>query len=151
MWKIWWSMCHDVSYWFDKRTKHKAGLAKFCTLCDTADKEILCHVSTWWLSLEQSITCILQLYCSLVRYFLCTSEPQARFKRLHKTFSDTMTEIYLLVFQSVILLFTKLNLLLQREAPAIYLLDSEIKAFLNSLFSRFVDPQEIVAVGSDVR
>ena len=112
--------------------------------------EILSHVSTRWLSLEQSITRILELYRSLVSYFLSTSEPQARFQRLHKAFSDPMTEIYLLFFQSVIPLFTKLNLLLQREAPAIYLLDSEIKAFLKSLFSRFVDPQEIVAVGSDV-
>ena len=140
----------DVSYWFDKSTKRKASLAEFCLLCDTTYKDILKHVSTRWLSLEQTITRILALYNSLVSYFKSNDESKPRFKRLQKAFSNPMTEIYLLFLQSVIPLFTKLNLLLQRQEPVIYLLDSSMKAFLKSLFSRFVDPQEIVAVGPDI-
>ena len=36
----------DVSYWFDKRTKRKAGLEEFCVLCDTTYKEVVSRVNT---------------------------------------------------------------------------------------------------------
>ena len=70
----------DVAYWFDKSTKRKANLQKFCAFCDTTYKDIVSHVSTQWLSLERAINRILELYTSLVSYFKSTSEPQARFK-----------------------------------------------------------------------
>ena len=64
--------------------------------CDTTYKEVVAHVSTRWLSLEQAVTRILELYASLSSYFLSIHEQQARFKRLHKRFSDPITEVYLL-------------------------------------------------------
>lgn len=36
------------------------------------------------------------------RYFKSDCESQARFKRLHKVFSDPMTEVYLLFLQSIL-------------------------------------------------
>lgn len=64
----------DVSYWFDKSTKRKAGLEEFCVLCDTTYKEVVSHVSTHWLSLEKAITRILELYTSLASYFQSNDE-----------------------------------------------------------------------------
>ena len=43
----------DVSYWFDKSTKRKAGFGEFCVLCDTTYKEVVSHVSTRWLALKK--------------------------------------------------------------------------------------------------
>ena len=140
----------DVSYWFDKSTKRKAGLEKFCIFCDTTYKEVIAHVSTRWLCLEQAINRILQLYVSLASYFKSTSEYQARFGRLQKRFADPTTEIYLLFYQSVIPVLTRLNQLLQRGDPLIYLLYSQMRAFLKNLISRFVKPQYIVGAGDDI-
>ena len=138
----------DVSYWFDKSTKRKAGLEEFCIFCDTTYKEVIAHVSTRWLSLEQAINRILELYVSLASYFKSTSEYQARFGRLQKRFADPITEIYLLFYQSVIPVFTRLNQLLQHGDPLIYLLYSQMRAFLKNLISRFVKPQYIVGAGA---
>ena len=54
-----------------------------------------------------------------------------------------MTEIYLLFIQSVIPTFTKLNMLLQREDPMIFLMYSQIRALVKSLLCKFVCPQQI--------
>ena len=70
----------DVAYWFDRSTNQKAGLGEFCVFCDTAYKEVVSHVSTRWLSLEQAITRILQLYASLSSYFQSIHEQQAQLK-----------------------------------------------------------------------
>ena len=70
----------DVAYWFDRSTKQKAGLGELCVFCDTAYKEVVSHVSTRWLSLEQAITRILQLYASLSSYFQSIHEQQAQLK-----------------------------------------------------------------------
>jgi hypothetical protein len=125
----------DVAYWFDKSTKCKAGLEEFCVFCDTPYKEVVSHVSTRWLSLEQAVMCILQLYVSLTSYFLSNNEQQARFKRLHKRFADPITEVYLLFFQSVMPLFTNFNKMLQRGDPIIFLLYEAIRSFLKNLMS----------------
>ena len=36
----------DVTYWFDKSTKRKAGFEEFSTFCDTTYKDIVSHVTT---------------------------------------------------------------------------------------------------------
>ena len=128
----------NVTYWFDKSTKRKAGLEEFCVFCDTAYKDVVSHVSTRWLSLEQAIIRILQLFVSLFIYFKSNNEPQARFDRLQKKFSDPMTEIYLLFFQAAITFVYTIQQMLQRDDPVIYLLHSEMKAFMKNLISRFV-------------
>ena len=139
----------DISYWFQGSTKRKAGLEEFCIFCDTTYKEVVAHCSTRWLSLEKAITRILELYNSLASYFISNDESQARFKRLHDKFSKPMTEIYLLFFQSVIPTFTRFNQLLQREDPSIYLLHSQIRAFVKNIICRFIIPQEIVKAKGD--
>jgi len=48
-------------------------------------------------------------------------ESQARFQQLSKALEDPMVEIYLLFYQAVLPIFTRINLLLQREDPNIYL------------------------------
>ena len=54
-------------------------------------------------------------------------ENQARFKRLVQTFTDPMTEVYLLFFQSTVPTFTTFNLLLQRERSSIFMLYDEVR------------------------
>ena len=66
----------DISYWFDKSTKRKARLEEFCVFCNTAYKEVVSRISTRWLSLEQAITRILELFISLTSYFISISEPR---------------------------------------------------------------------------
>ena len=140
----------DISYWFDKSTKRKAGLEEFCIFCDTAYKEVISHVSTRWLSLEKAVNRILELYDSLSSYFKSNSESQARFRRLHDIFANPMSEIYLLFVQSIIPTFTRLNMLLQREDPMIFLIFSQIRAFVKNLMCKFVCPEHIINAGEDI-
>ena len=140
----------DVGYWFDKSTKRKAGLEEFCAFCNTSYKEVVLHSSTCWLSLEQAVSRILELYVSLVSYFRSTSESQARFARLEEKFSNPITEVYLLFYQSVFPLFTRFNKLLQRDDPVTYLLYSQMTTFFKRLMTRFIKPEVIVAAGEDI-
>lgn len=78
------------------------------------------------------------MYKSLQSYFRSESECQARFARLYNVFNDPMSEVYLLFYQSVLPVFTRLNLLLQREYPTIFLVADEIRSFLKKLLSQFV-------------
>ena len=53
-------------------------------------------------------------------------------------------------FQSVIPLFTRFNMLLQRDDPLIFLLYAEMRAFLKNVLSRFIQVQSIVDAGDDI-
>ena len=53
--------------------------------------------------------------------------------------------IYLLFYQAVLLLFSRLNLLLQREHPTIFLTADEIRAFLKKLLGKFLKIEAIRA------
>ena len=86
----------------------------------------------------------------MVSYFKSTSESQARFARLEEKFSNPITEVYLLFYQSVFPLFTRFNKLLQRDDPVIYLLYSQMATFLKRLMTRFVKPEVVVAAGEDM-
>ena len=110
----------DIFYWFDKSTKRKANLHDYCCFCDVEYKQVLKHVSTRWLSLERAVERILKVYNGLKSYFLSESESQARFKRLHSIFSNPLSEVYLLFYQSILPVFSKFNFL-QREDPCIHL------------------------------
>lgn len=76
----------DVVYWFDKSTKRKAGLEKFCVFCDTAYKVVIAHASTHWPSLEKAVTHILEAWL-----VISTCESQARFVNLKDKFSDNIS------------------------------------------------------------
>uniref|UniRef100_H3BH34 HAT C-terminal dimerisation domain-containing protein n=1 Tax=Latimeria chalumnae TaxID=7897 RepID=H3BH34_LATCH len=141
--------CIDVSYWFTKSTKRKAGL-EYCQFCDQDYKTAIDHVSTRWLSLEMATNRILQLYRSLKSHFLSETGSQARFKHLRKAFLSPITEVYLMFFQHVFPLFTNLNKLLQREEPLIYLVFQEMQKFLKKILGKFVTAEAIVQGGSDL-
>ena len=138
-------LCIDVFYWFDASTKRKGILKDFCTFCDSDYHEIVRYVSVRWLSLEKAVFTILQLLKSLTSYFKSEEQPQARFKRLQTAFQNPMTEVYLLFYESDFPIFTRINLLLQREDPCIHLIASTIRDFLLKLFSKFISIQAIKA------
>lgn len=128
----------DVFYWFDKSTKRKSSLEEYCCFCDVGYKQVLKHVSTRWLSLETAIERILKLYPGLRSYFLSECCEQARFKRLQSLFSDPLTEIYLLFYQSVLPAFNHFNLFLQREDPCIHLVYDHCYNLLKKILCKFV-------------
>lgn len=136
-------LCIDVFYWFDKSTKRKGILREFCTFCDSEYREVVRYVSVQWLSLERAVYRILQLFQPLKSYFSSESESQARFRRLVTAFEKPMTEVYLLFYESVLPVFTRVNLLLQREDLNIFLVADAIRAFLKKLLSKFVTLQAI--------
>lgn len=138
-------MCIDIFYWFYKSTKRKGILNEFCEFCDNNYREIVRYVSVRWLSLEQAVHRILQLYQSLKSYFLSENEPQLRFSRLRVVFENPISEVYLLFYQAVLPVFSKLNLLLQREYPTIYLISDEIRSFLKKLLGKFMKIEAIRA------
>ena len=72
----------DMFYWFDKSTKRKSSLEKYCCFCDVQYRKIIKHVSTRWLSLETAVERVLKLYNGLRSYFASESCPQARYLRL---------------------------------------------------------------------
>ena len=140
--------CVDIFYWFNQSNKRKGILKEFCEFCDSDYREIIRYVSVRWLSLERAVYRILQLYSSLQSYFKSEEERQARFKRVQAAFANPMTEVYLLFFESVFPIFTRINLL-QQEDPCIHLVAWSIREFIKKLFSKFVTIQAIKA-SSDI-
>lgn len=128
----------DIFYWFDRSTKRKSKLAEYTYFCDQEFRKIIKHVSTRWLSLEKAVTRILQQYASLKSYFLSEDEPVSRFKRIQTAFSNPMTEVYLMFYQSALQVFIQLNLFLQREDPLIGAVNSSLMRFIKLLSCKFV-------------
>lgn len=135
----------DLYYWFDYSTKRKNKLAEYAEFCDQDYRQIVKHVSTRWLSLEKSVARTLTQYASLKSYFLSEQESTARFKRLKNAFTDPMTEVYLMFFQSALQIFLQLNLFLQREEPLIGTMDQAMKRFLRLLACKFIAPVTVKA------
>ena len=132
----------DIYYYFDNSTKRQALLKEFCIFCDQEYRKILKFGATRWLSKEVCITRVLKQYPSLKSFFESQPESRsdARLKRLQASFSNPLTEIYLLFLQSVMPLFTDLNKMLQSDEPKLYMMHDSIKAFLRKLSGRFVRP-----------
>lgn len=133
----------DLFYWFDKSTKRKSSLKEYCCFCDVQYRKIIKHVSTRWLSLEMAIERTLKLYDGLYSYFLSESCSQARFMRLRSAFSSPITEIYLLFYQSVLPVFNRFNLFLQREDPCIHLVHDQCESLLKKILMKFIKPSVI--------
>lgn len=135
----------DIYHWFLYSTKRKCKLAEYVEFCDQEYRKIIKHVSTRWLSLERVVTRTLLQYQSLKTYFLSENDSAARFKRLQTAFSNPMTEVYLLFFQSALQIFINLNLFLQREEPLIGAINSSLKRFLKLLACKFISPVTVKA------
>ena len=111
-------------FYFDHSTKRKGELREFAQFCDIESRKMLKYVSTRWLSLQSSVERILKQYPALCSYFLSQNENESDrcLSRLQALFNDPMTEVYLLFYQSVMPVFTRINLLLQRNSPCIHFL-----------------------------
>ena len=134
----------DVYHRFDYSIKHKSLLAEYTEFCDQDYGKLLKHVSTRWLSLETSITRVLKQYVSLKSYFVSEEhEGHARFQRLKQAFSDPMTEIYLLFYQSALQIFINLNLFLRKRDPLIGSVSSSLKRFLRLLACKIISYQTL--------
>ena len=63
----------------------------------------------------------------------------ARFSRLKEVYSDPMTEVYMLFYQSTLQLFVNFNKFLQREDPIICIMLEQMYKFLKCLFGKFIN------------
>ena len=83
---------------------------------------------------------MLKQYSALRSYFLSQDENESdcRLSRLQGLFNDPMTEVNLLFYQSVLPVFTKTNLLLQRDSPRIHFLYDAMERVLRTLLGRLV-------------
>ena len=132
--------CVDVFYWFDKSSKQKNILKEYYEFCDTEFQEVIKFISTRSLCLELCINRELKKYEGLKSYFLSENFPDACFKRLHRSYADPMTEVYLLFYHAILPCFTNFNKLLQREDPLIYQLHDSQQRFMHKLASKFINP-----------
>jgi len=80
---------------------------------------------------------------SLASYFKSKDESQARFRRLQTNFTDSMTEVYLMFFQSVLPCFTHCNQFLHREGPLIHVLQPQLEKLLKKILAKFIKPAVI--------
>ena len=147
------------NFYFDKSTKRKNGLAEFCSFCDSQYRQLIKHVNTRWLSLSTAVNRTLSQYAGLRSYFLSQGnawwklyalniphvidECNSRFQRLHRCYSDPMTEVYLFFYQAALQQFVRLNLLLQREDPIVHIISDRLHNFLKTLFGKFVSVRVI--------
>ena len=83
---------------------------------------------------------ILQMFAATSSYFRSEEMAEARFTRLRKLYEHPMFEIQLFFFQAVLPVFTTFNLFLQRDAPQIYILHSQMQNLLKKLLSKFIKP-----------
>lgn len=134
--------CVDHYCWFDKSTKRKGQLDQYSTFCDTAYRGFIKHINVRWLSLQNAVERILQMFAASNSYFR-SEVAEARFIRLRKLYEDPMFEIQLLFFQAVLPVFTTFNLFLQRDDPQIYILHSQMLNLLEKLLSKFIKPAVI--------
>lgn len=141
----------DIYYYFDNSTKRQAELKEFCEFCDQDYREILKFGATRWLSKEKCVDRVLQQYQSLRSYFESQADLKSdkRLARLKDYFASLTTEIYLLFYQSVLPVLSKLNLQLQNEEPQIHSLHQLFIDTLNTLAGRCVDIQALNLEGSD--
>ena len=143
-------MVVDLFYWFDKSTKRKASLQRYCDFCDTTYREIVKHVNTRWISLERAVGRVLQQYSALKSYFQSEEDSNPRFQRLQKLFVDPMTEVYLFFYHAALQTFVHFNQFLQREDPIISLVAQQIQSFLLKLVGKFLSAVVIRAAKSDL-
>ena len=134
----------DLYHYFDKSSKRKVTHEEFCLFFEQEYRKIIKYVSTRWLSLEAAVTRSLKIYSSLRSYFLSiTEENGPRFKRLVEHYSKPMTEVYLYFYQSVLQMFIRFNLYLQRHDPQIRTLHDKIDNFMWELACKFVEIDEV--------
>ena len=108
-------------------------------------------MSTRSLSLETDVGRALKIYPVLRSYFLSEQDTSPRLACLQNHFKNTLVEIYLLFYQSVLQVFIKFNSFLQHDDPLIARLHGSIQQFLRNLGCKFLtvaalansDPKEI--------
>lgn len=103
-------------YYFDHSTKRKGKLQDYACLCRCY---ILQNIGVnHWLRLQMSVEHIPRMsICSPTSYFLSQDGKTSdhHLYHLQALFSGPITEIDLMLYQSTLPVFTKINLLLQKD------------------------------------
>ena len=133
----------DVFHWFEKSTKRKSIVKEYYDFCDVDCQEVIKYMSTRWLCTERCVNRELKKYPGLRSYFQSENERNQRFVRLHETFLDTIKEVYMYIYQSVLPTFTNFNKFLQTDEPLIQFLYGQIQSFINKLASKLIKPEVI--------
>ena len=113
-------------------------LDKYATFCDTPFRGFIKHINMRWLSFENAVERILQMFLASSSYFRSEEMTEARFVCLRQLYEDPMFEIQLLFFQAVLPVFTTFNLFCQQDDPQIYILHNQMISLLKKLLQNFV-------------
>ena len=107
--------------------------------------------ATRLLSKELCITRVLKQYKSLEAYFNSqnSSKSDKQPTRLKAYFEDKTTEVYLMLYPSVLPLFSNMNKALQLEEHTTYPVKCEVTKVLNSLLGHFMKVECISGLSED--
>ena len=125
-------------------------------------RQLLKHTNVWWLSLESVIDRTLMQYPGLKSSLLSesnwiakvwiplppiTDETNDRFQRLKQAYTQPLTEVYLLFYQSVLQIFDKF---LQSVDPIILVVWDQAGRLVKQLVGKLVMVELIKKAGSDI-
>lgn len=130
----------DIYYYFSKSTKRKGILLEFLDFVDLEWGEIVRYVSTRWLSLEKCCDKEIRKYPALKSMFISRNESDARFLRLHASYEDPLTEIFVYFYTSALPMFTHYNMFLQRSDPLAHRVYPATIHLAKKVASRFIKP-----------
>lgn len=140
----------DIYYYLNKSSKRQTNLSKFQELNDVAQKKILKHVPTRWLSVGRCIDRLLENWESLRGFF----EEEAQTTKTERTIAlrsflcSKSNRLYCLYLSHIITFFEKINTALQTDAPMIHRLHRMLVAFFRELVIQLVTPASISKVSS---
>uniref|UniRef100_H3AZH4 DUF4371 domain-containing protein n=1 Tax=Latimeria chalumnae TaxID=7897 RepID=H3AZH4_LATCH len=117
-------------YYFQGCMPRQVGAAEFAGFCDQEYWCVLKYASTRWLSMELAVTRVLKQYHSLKSYFDSqATTSDLKLTKLKKYFHDPMTEVCLFFYQSVLPIFSNINLVLQKESPQLHHMVDILESF----------------------
>ena len=125
----------SVAYFFEKSAKRLASFKEFQAAANVPLHILIKPSSTRWLSLQESISRVLEQWDALLQYF--TQDKDARKVPRVQEWAELMTvnstKAYLYFLKEALLIFTGLNRRYQTSSVLIHKLYDDQKEFLNIL------------------
>ena len=112
---------------------------EYCEFCDTKYRKMVKYMSVRWLNLDIVVERILRQYDGLKFYFLSVNGGTPRFQRLKAHFDDSMTLVYVMFYQAILPMFTRINLLLQMDASMIHIIQDTLFLLIRKTLGKLLN------------
>ena len=144
----------DIYYYLDKSSLRHQALSDFQIKHDIANKKILKHVATRWLSVGKCLPRLLENWRALRDFVSAEKESRKsvsstnanRLERLNTILKSPTQRLYCYFLVDVLTVFDKVNTTLQSEEPKIQILRKMIRKLFRDLALRFLKPAAIRGV-----